>query len=101
VDQLALQFTLTGSHPDWTRIGTMHVCPSRANNVDQALKSNRDTKDQFARICATEKTRIDERLHDIAIEQEDVRSRIDELERRLNELEASAIDAEGNRKRGS
>jgi hypothetical protein len=53
IHNLALQFTLTNSHPDWLRIGMTYVCPTKVGNVDQALKSNQDTEDKFTRICDT------------------------------------------------
>jgi hypothetical protein len=61
VDQLALQFTLTGARPDITRIGMTYACPSRSNKVDQALKSDQQTEDDFARIC---RTPPEKRTHD-------------------------------------
>lgn len=53
VDQLALKFTLTGAHPDWTRINMSYVCPSRAHKVGEALAENRETEEEFNRICNT------------------------------------------------
>lgn len=67
VNQLALQFTLSGAHPEWTGINMTHVCPSRVGKVDQALKSNQDTEDDFRRICRTppgQRTTDDQQLVD-------------------------------------
>lgn len=68
VDQLALKFTLSKAQPGMTRIGMQNVCPSRVGNVDQALLSNQDTEDLFARICKTprsQRSHDDQRLLDV------------------------------------
>jgi hypothetical protein len=68
VDQLALKFTLSNAQPEMTRIGMQNVCPSRVGNVDQALLSNQDTEDLFARICKTprsQRSHDDQRLLDV------------------------------------
>jgi hypothetical protein len=53
VDQLSLEFTMANSSPAVTRIDLEHVCPSRADKVDQALEMNQQTKAEFATACAT------------------------------------------------
>jgi hypothetical protein len=68
VDVLALKFTLSNAQPEMTRIGMQNVCPSRVGNVDQALLSNQDNEDLFARICKTSRSKRshdDQRLLDV------------------------------------